>query len=339
MTDRVEAVRRALVRKVGSGLIRPGERFLSARGLARRYGVSYQTADRLLRSLADDGLLVRRPQSGTFLPGEPRVPTRAALVFHARGRRAGSFGDRLLAHLRPALGLGRAAVRWVDGDDPALPPPRGDRLPVVWDLPRAAHAWAEAGRRVVLVNDRADPSAGAAALRIDAVGVDDAVGGATAADLLLRLADADGGLSVLTGPMHDARAADRLHGFVGRLERVAPRRRLRIGSAGTWERADGERAAAAALRGGPAGLFCGNDRLAEGVVDHCRASGRAVPLIVGFDDAPVADRLDLSTVAIPWRAVAEGVREVVSRRLAGDRGAAARVSYAPTPVIRSLGLT
>ena len=342
MADRVDAVRAALERKVNSGLLRPGERFQSARGVARRHGVSYQTADRLLREMCAAGLLVRRPRSGTFLPGGGGAALRrVALVFHARGRRPGSFGDRLLSHLRPALaGLGVGRVRWVDGDDATLPPPPADALPIVWDAPLAAHAWAEAGRRVLLVNDRPDPSAGVAALRIDSVGVDDHAGGAAAADLLLRLTAKAGRLSVLGGPGHDPRAVDRTRGFVDRLRRVAPRRLLSVSSVGGWETADGTGAAERALAGDPAGLFCGNDRLAEGVAAWCESTRRAVPLLVGFDDAPVADRLHLTTVAIPWPSLAAGVRQVAARRLADPpRDPAVRLAYAPTPVIRSLGLT
>lgn len=45
---RVEAVREALIDKIRNGLLRPGDRFVSARALSQRHSISYQTADRVL---------------------------------------------------------------------------------------------------------------------------------------------------------------------------------------------------------------------------------------------------------------------------------------------------
>jgi DNA-binding GntR family transcriptional regulator len=108
MTDRlvgrsqrtVEGVREALIDKNRNGLLHPGDRFLSARGLSKRYAVSYQTADRVLSQLEEEGYVVRRAQSGTFLAGGDSVLTRPQLVFHGRGKRLGSFGCLLLQHLQ-----------------------------------------------------------------------------------------------------------------------------------------------------------------------------------------------------------------------------------------------
>jgi DNA-binding GntR family transcriptional regulator len=55
---RVEAVHEALIDKIRSGLLRPGDRFVSARALSQRYDISYQTADRLLSQLAEEGYVV-----------------------------------------------------------------------------------------------------------------------------------------------------------------------------------------------------------------------------------------------------------------------------------------
>ena len=344
--SRMEALRDALIDKIRNGLLRPGDRFLSARALSQRYGISYQTADRLLSRLAKEGYVVRRAQSGTFLPDAASVLTKPLLVFHVRGRRLYSFGARLLEHIQKALaGLrgGRPSVCWIEADAPdALSLPEGV-LPIVWECPRLAHAWAEAGYRVVLVNDRPDPAVGsAAALNIYSVGIDDLVGGAMAADLLLRLAKsgATSALVVLAGPRGDRRSLERVDGFSSRLSRLGINAlNLPIVWCDGWYRSDGEVAAERVLESAPLGVFCGNDRLAEGFLAACQSTGHEVPLVVGFDDAPVADLLHLTTVAIPWHALAEGVRQVVTQQL--SRAARSepdcevtRLTYPPAPVIR-----
>ena len=50
---RVETVREALIDKIRNGLLRPGDRFVSARALSQRHSISYQTADRVLAQLAE----------------------------------------------------------------------------------------------------------------------------------------------------------------------------------------------------------------------------------------------------------------------------------------------
>ncbi|MEP0763637.1 MAG: substrate-binding domain-containing protein, partial [Chloroflexota bacterium] len=45
----------------------------------------------------------------------------------------------------------------------------------------------------------------------------------------------------------------------------------------------------------PDGVFCCNDRLAQGLLLAAARHGRALPHIVGFDDAPIAAQLNLST--------------------------------------------
>jgi DNA-binding GntR family transcriptional regulator len=58
---RVEAVREVLLDRIRNGLLRPGDRFVSARVLAKRYAVKYQTGDRVLSQLEEEGYVVRSP--------------------------------------------------------------------------------------------------------------------------------------------------------------------------------------------------------------------------------------------------------------------------------------
>jgi hypothetical protein len=316
--------------------------------LLARQGVADQTADRVLSQLADEGYVVRRAQSGTFLPDVGSVLTRPQLVFHVRGKRVGSFGGRLLQHLQRALtgmGFGRVSVFWIEADKvDAIDPPH-EVLPIVWDCPRLAHAWAAAGYRVVLVNDRPDPGVGtAAAQNICSVAIDDLVGGAMAADLLLRCAkfNPPSAWGVLAGPRNDRRSVERVDGFSSRLSRIG----LNVGDlpivwSDGWCRTDGEVAAQRLLESKPNGVFCGNDRLAESFLAACQAAGQEAPLVIGFDDAPITTLLQLSTVAIPWEAIAKGVREVVTRQLSRDTHSVSNwdatcVRYLPAPVLRAL---
>jgi DNA-binding GntR family transcriptional regulator len=85
-SGKVASILDELKHRIEGGLYHPGERFLSARALATRFGVSYQTAHRILVRLTEDGLLERRGGSGSYIAGEPPRYRRACLVFHARAR-------------------------------------------------------------------------------------------------------------------------------------------------------------------------------------------------------------------------------------------------------------
>ena len=58
-------VKEKMIARLKGGFHPPGHRFFSNRGLAAQFGVSYQTADRLIRELVDEGWLERRPSAGT----------------------------------------------------------------------------------------------------------------------------------------------------------------------------------------------------------------------------------------------------------------------------------
>ena len=60
----------------------------------------------------------------------------------------------------------------------------------------------------------------------------------------------------------------------------------------------------------------------------------ALPPLVGFDDAPIAETLNLTTIAIPWDELIDGVVRVVKRRLAGDRATSSHQVFNPRPILR-----
>lgn len=323
-----------LVARVRSGRFGPGERFLSNRAAAELLQVSYQTADRLLRQLVAQGLLVRRAGSGTYLPGTACPLTGVALLLHHRARRKGSFGARLAAGLLRGLrdaGI-ETRVRFLDPARPVIALAE-HWFPVLWELPLQAAALAS--RRAMLINQR--PPAGLRSLGTDSASLDDYSGGASAAQLLSYRASQSHPcpptprpprLAVLAGPADDLRSQSRVAGFLS----VAP---AKVIAAGGWFTADGHAVAGEVLAAGSDGVFCCNDRLAEGLLRHARAHRLRVPRLVGFDDAPVAERLDLTTMAITWSALTRAVVDVASRRLRGDDSVSSHLILPTTPIFRA----
>ena len=202
------------------------------------------------------------------------------------------------------------------------------RFPVLWEFPAALEMCLNLRRTALLLNARPQPGMGAAFL--DSVSVDDYFGGVCAAELLLRDTQSRADLAVLTGPEADARSNARRDGFLSLAKNAA------IICADGWFFEEGLRVAGEALRRGTQGIFCCNDRLAEAVIAHCKAHRTEPPRLVGFDDAPVAESLNLTTIAIPWEELTAEAMGSIKRRLNGDRSAARQLLVTPRPVIRKL---
>lgn len=329
-SQKVEEIKRKLLTRVSEGVYRAGERFTSARELAENFGVSYQTADRLINELCAEGYLERHASSGTYIPGGYVDLIGVQLFWHKRARRAGSFGARLLEGLTDRLKRDRVnwKVTWTDSDGGAVKIPR-NRFPVVWESPLAASKCAAANCSALLLNDRPQPGLDAAFL--DSVSLNDFSGGVCAAQLLLRGGKTGtSGFAVLTGPADDWRSNERRDGFLS----IIPQATVIV--AGGWFSEDGYRVAAQAVAAGRTGLFCCNDRLAESIITHCQYNASAVPRIVGFDDAPVSEQLNLTTIAIPWDEMVAGAIGLIKQRLAGDSTVARQLILTPRPVVRSL---
>ncbi len=310
---------------------RPGERFLSAREAAAEFGISYQTAHRLLDSLCRKGLVERRQASGTFLPGggpgsDSAVTYEAVQLFlDVRARRAGSFGARLLHGLGQHLrrdGISWEVV-WTDAPQESAP----HCFPAIWQDAKTL-AVCQANRRpALLLNERPDP--GLASTFLDSVSIDDYFGGVCAAQYLRQRSSAGKRFAVLTGPADDPRSRDREAGFRSALPEAA------LFCAGGWFREDGLTVARDAVRWGEDGVFCCNDRLAEAVLSYCRAHHLAVPPLIGFDNAPVSETLNLTTVAIPWAEFIDDAAAVIRRRLSGDTSAARQHIVTPSLILRA----
>jgi hypothetical protein len=329
---KIEDVKTKIRARIGDGIHRPGDRFLSTRALASTFGISYQTAHRLAQELCDEGLLERRATSGTYIPGGHKEVSRVRLFFNERARRPHSFGARLLDGLTKRLSRDETPweIVWTGeahGDKPA--DLGADCFPILWESPAVVAQCFAHRRAALLLNDRPQP--GLPATFMDSVSIDDFSGGASAAQLLLReLPSGRRALAVLSGPRQDRRGNDRRDGFLSVVP-YAP-----VVPASGWYFDDGYAAAEAAVKAGREGLFCGNDRLAEAVTAYCRDHDLACPRLVGFDDAPVAEDLDLTTIAIPWDEMTAGAVDIVRKRLAGDTSTARQLILTPRPVVRRL---
>ncbi len=319
-------VKAALVARLRGGLAHPGDRFLSTRAVAQRFAVSYQTAHRLLGELEQDGLLQRRAASGSYVPGKSVALRGVQLIFHLRAKRKGSFGAHLLELLESALQeRGIATVRRWPGTTRA-PRLRADHYPIAWECRSAVEAAAAARRFALCLNDR--PPLGIGGGYVDAVTTDDFSGGACAAELLKERTGRSDGFAILGGPASDPRSGQRVAGF------RAHTAGARLFSADSWFVEGGREQAAAVLAAKPSGIFACNDRLAEAVITFCRQQHRPLPPLVGFDNAPIAEQLRLTTIGIPWGTMVTEAADLAVARVSGSTVAARLVSLAHEPVHR-----
>ena len=65
-----------------------------------------------------------------------------------------------------------------------------------------------------------------------------------------------------------------------------------------------------------------------------RSNDAYVPPLVGFDDAPVAEKLNFSSIAFPREEIAHAAAQLIKHRMQGDDSLAFRQVFTPRPVIR-----
>ena len=327
-SEKIEFVKSKIRTRLREGVYRPGDRFLSAREVAGHFGISYQTSHRLIGELSDEGLLERRAASGTFIPGGHVEMVGAQLFWNARARRKGSFGARLLEDFTVRLKRDRIPYKlaWSDAARPATPASK--YFPIVWERSEIVGACVRHKRAALLLNDRPQP--GLAAAWLDSVSINDYSGGVCAAQLLLKATASGAKLAVVSGPCDDVRSNARRDGFLSLAKRatVVPSR--------SWFFEDGYEVASRVVQSGRDGIFCCNDRLAQAMLKWCEDNKVLCPRIVGFDDAPIAEQLNLTTIAIPWDEMIAGAVDTLKRRLNGDSSAARQLIVTPRPIVRKL---
>lgn len=319
-SQRVKSVYQDLEERLSNRLHRPGDRFATARQVAEQYGISYQTAHRILADLAERGLIERKPRGGSFIAGTSPKPTHVQLVLHPRADNPHGFGGKLRSYLEQTLG--EADIECSQSiNDPTIDP---HALPVIWERPTAVDQCVTNQRPGILVNERPRPSWGSSLL--DSVCTDDFAGGALAADTLLRGSTQPNRFCVLAGPTGDRRSDERLAGFISRRDDV------KVIHADNWHRDAGRRAGKKLIKSDLTGLFAANDRLAQGALLAFRDARKQPPRIVGYDDAPIAKQLGLTTIALPWQEIANAVVQRAQLRLNGDLSSACTFLFQPSLV-------
>jgi DNA-binding transcriptional regulator YhcF (GntR family) len=304
---------------------RAGQRFVSARYIAQRFKVSYQTAHRLLTELSGDGMIIRRAGSGSFIAGQKKTLRSALLIFARRAKRPGSFGDLLLRQLIVKMEAMELPFEVTfDGITPKQI--REDVYPVLWESPRLMHDLSADYRFSLVLHDK--PPAGIGSLFTDSVSIDDFSGGISAGQILARYSPRRP--AVIGGPASDLRSQSRIDGF----RQIFPSAQLIV--AGTWFFRSAVRNIAGPLSSLRAdALFCCSDRLAEATLICYRKLQIAAPMVIGFDNAPVAETLGLSTIGIPWEEVARVAAAMIKKRLEGRADHASAIVLPPVPVLRS----
>jgi DNA-binding LacI/PurR family transcriptional regulator len=320
-SQRILQIKAKLIARIRDGFHQPGEPFLSNRALAERYGVSYQTAHRLLNELVSAGWLNRQPSAGTFIAGAATPMTEAQLLFHPRARQLGSFGASLSRRLLSELA--KRGIRASLGHTDEAIDLKPDRYPIVWEIPALVERFAAERRYALVLHD--SPPSGIGASYVDAIQTDDLSGGVVAAEMILEHQPRVASFLILGGPIEDARCQRRVEGF----RRVLPG--SPVVHARGWFREDGLAAADEVLTRNPAAVFCCNDRLAEGLLTACAQRRIPPPGVIGYDNAPIAEALNLTTIAIPWDLYVRETVELVRRRLAGDTSPARQVVLSLRP--------
>jgi Periplasmic binding protein-like domain len=321
----IERIRGTLRAMVSDELRRAGQRFVSARYISQRFKVSYQTAHRLLTELELAGLIIRRAGSGSFIAGQKKALRSAFLIFAGRAKRPGSFGDLLLRELVAKLETLAVPFEVTFGST-TLKQVGEDVYPVVWESPRLLHDLSANYRFSLVLHDKPPPGIGS--LFTDSISVDDFSGGITAGQIVSRYSPKRP--VVIGGPASDGRSQSRIAGF----RQVFPT--AQVIEAGTWFFRTAVRTMAVSLSSlRPDALFCCSDRLAEAAMIFYRNSKLTLPLLIGFDNAPVAETLGLSTIGIPWQEVARAAGAVIKKRLDGRTDHASAIVLPPVPVLRN----
>jgi DNA-binding transcriptional regulator YhcF (GntR family) len=321
----VDKIRASLRIMVSDEFRRAGQRFVSARYISQRFKVSYQTAHRLLTELESDGFIIRRAGSGSFIAGHQNTLQSALLIFAKRAKRSGSFGDLLLRQLVSKLEAMELRFEVTFGGIAPMQV-REDVYPVLWESPRLMHDLSADYRFSLVLHDK--PPAGIGSLFTDSISVDDFSGGITAGQILSRYSPRRP--VVIGGPGADARSQNRIDGF----RQIFPS--AQVIQAGTWFLSSAVQNIAVPLRSLQAdALFCCSDRLAQATLICYQKLKISTPIIIGFDNAPVAETLSLSTIGIPWEEVARAAAAVIKKRLDGQTDHASAIVLPPIPVIRN----
>jgi hypothetical protein len=323
-SQRVSETKSKILTRIREGYYRPGDRFLSNRAVARTFGISFQTAQRLITELSEEGWVQQRASSGTYIAGSKINLEGVQLLVSQRTLSLKGVFSRLFRYLTDQLNQENIAWSndWI-GKEPAI---KNGCFPVFCDCP--ALASVAANRNYALLLDDTPPP-GLEATYIDSIAADDFSGGACAAQLFLQKKPAAGRYVVLGGPLNEIKSVQRVAGF----RSIIPQAKLV--SAGSWFFEDGMKVAGQVIRPGLSGVFCCNDLLAKALIVHCRQKNLPFPPLIGFDNDPIAEELNLTTIEIPEHRMVDDAVAIIRRRLEGDTAPASRQIFSCRPIVRA----
>jgi len=330
-TRKVAEIKQNLIDRIASGYYQSGDRFFSNRAIAARFHISYMTAHRLLKELEEEGYLGRKAQSGSFVKGEHHTYDAVGLYVSERAQIKTSYSAFLLHKLvlrLEAVDLPHKIV-WTDRNTVL----EDDLYPVMIDTGYLQMQLYRQNMFGFLLNQKAAP--GLSSIWVDSVYIDNYSGGTAAAQIFKEYLSLDA-CRVFAGPEDDERSGARVSGFLSELPDA------QVVSAGTWHFEE-------ALRHVPTlfetevkkekcAVFCCNDKLASAVIHYCSDSGIAPPFIMGFDNMPVSEELNFSTIAVPWDEMVERTVECCVSRLGGDGSSTRHIVLNTKPLLRGLSL-
>ncbi len=324
LSPKRQKIKQDVLSRLEEGYLRPGDRFYSNRSLAQHFGISYQTAHRLISELEAEGYLQREAGSGTYVAGASQVPHTVEFFFNERSRNPGSFGANLkqrLEHFFQLKGIPHQ-VQWSRASSRLTPL----TYPILWESSSLLGRLLKTAGFGMLISQH--PPSGLENPFIDSVEVDDFAGGVLAGQVLRKRWKCRQPM-IFAGPKYDSRSDSRIGGF----QQVFPG--SPIIHSKEWHYESALKVVEKILRTRQDGIFCANDRLAQAVQMTYRAKGKPLPVLMGFDDAPVASEIGLSTIGIPWDDFVHAVAEQARKRLDGDNRTARRVVLAPRVIIRN----
>ena len=322
-SEKVQQLKRHLLSRIEEGYSRPGDRFLSNRALSTQFGISYQTAHRLIAELEQEGHLLRNLGSGTYVAGDSKVPQIVDFILNSRAKEAGTFGHYLKGLIQDTFqsrGI-PFAIRYAT----EVVKLEHRSYPVLWECgPGLERLMKTAGFGMLL--DEMPPT-GIENPFVDSVEVDDFAGGVLAGQVFKKRWKCSDP-SIFAGPKGDQRSEKRVQGFLSVFPNAC------VTHSSDWHYESALKTVDKIGKRHPTGIFCANDRLAQAIATHYRARQESPPHIMGFDNAPISQETGLSTVAIPWEEFVDAIAELAERRLKGYNGTARRIVLAPRILFR-----
>lgn len=176
-------------------------------------------------------------------------------------------------------------------------------------------------------------------LAVDAVLVDDFLGGYMAANHLMECGHQH--MAVIAENLQVASSRQRVRGFRQAMEDAGLTLEERWIRESAYHVADGKQTAAALLAepDAPTAVFACNDLLAIGVIQAARERGMAIPRdlsVVGFDNTILATIIDppLTTIAQPIQEMGKQVVDLVARNIDGQSASKQRFVLLPELIVR-----